>query len=1079
MPVGRLRQFASHLVWLSPLALLALAFAAERLLSSANERFAILPTGTLTRWLRPGIANFDQTVLGYLLMALAAAAFAFSIRKEVFWPSAGASSAVIKVAPLHIARPAPAAIVALGAAVLIWTYILFELFASHNEWYFPFLLLSAAGIPAAILLRFDVRRRVSFRFEIELWEVAGLAAVIAAAGLILTFDLAGRPDSMVGDEGAFWTRALALSKDRQALDFFAPGVYTFPLASSMYQAVFVKVLGPSLWSWRFSSAAAVLAVMVPMYFLVRTMFDRRIAFAALALMVTSPFLLAFARLGYNNSQSLFPVVVTLLLIYVAVERKSALLFFLAGAMAGIGFYTYFADRIAIVIIPGMLAHAWFTRRLTPREAVAGLALAAVATIMIGVLPTVRAFADERSQTKLVEGAFASAAYVNKVFPELGRDSLSLITVANVDLVTDVSLWPRLWARGLIRTLLAFHRTDLVEAHYIAGSLGGPLISALLLPGLAVAFRRLREPGPALVLLWFFSAILVLGVLGAGPPAQTHLVTVIPVVAIFYAVVLSLVASSLARFIRLRRDVIATLMVAVTVIVLGTVGAREYFQNANRMFAPSLDVAIWFAAAELDPGQSVVYVSDGSGSDTYVPWGVRHFDLESRYTLINADSLGSTTQVARLRGAEVAIVDGRDPLLALQLRSFLPDWEITSRDARDDTPVVFFLRRGPDSGPTATADADPTNGLAPLSIRFRGDGSIDPYEDALAYRWDFGDGFISSLANPAHEYGKEGVYTATLVVDDGYGGSHSDSVTITVGDRAPAARLEQPLAGAVYEIGDTIEFEGSATDPEDGVLPASSLGWEVILHEGDDVRLVSTATGGGEFVVPKHRDGGRFEIVLTATDSAGLQDTKRVFIYPSNVQLTFATSPPGFSIVYDGRRLQTPVTLTTVTNSIRSLSIDRWQLQGALIATFRSWSDGGSRKHDIDTGSADGTITATLSVLDRAADGDGDGCSLLRETGEDAQLGGRRSDSNVWDFFDVNGDGLITSLGDIFPVVGAFGARPGSPDYSPEKDRSPPPSPAAEPDPNRREPWDMGPPDGVISLVTDVLGVVNQLGHDCR
>ena len=172
-------------------------------------------------------------------------------------------------------------------------------------------------------------------------------------------------------------------------------------------------------------------------------------------------------------------------------------------------------------------------------------------------------------------------------------------------------------------------------------------------------------------------------------------------------------------------------------------------------------------------------------------------------------------------------------------------------------------------------------------------------------------------------------------------------------------------------------------------------------------------------------------------------------------------------------------MTTVTNPIRSLSIDRWQLQGTLIATFRSWSDGGSRKHDIDTGSADGTITATLSVLDRAADGDGDGCSLLRETGEDAQLGGRRSDSNVWDFFDVNGDGLITSLGDIFPVVGAFGARPGSPDYSPEKDRSPPPSPAAEPDPNRREPWDMGPPDGVISLVTDVLGVVNQLGHDCR
>lgn len=663
-PESRLRDLLGHLGWILPLALLALAFAAERLLSSANERFAILPaTETLTRWFRPDVVHFDQAVLGYLLMALAGAAFAFSVGREAFRPSDGAADAAPPAPALHIAWPARATIAALAAAALAWAYLLFQLFASHNEWYLPFLLLSAAGIPAAILLRSDVRRRVRFRFEIEVWELAALAAVIAAAGFILTFDLAGRPDSIVGDEGTFWTIALSLTRDQQDLDFFAPGVYSFPLASSIYQAVFVKVLGPSLWSWRFSSAAAVLAVMVPMYFLVRMMFDKRIAFAALALMVTSPFLLAFARLGYNNSQSLFPVVVTLLLVYVAIERKSALLFFLAGAMAGLGFYTYYADRIAVVIIPGILAHAWLTRRLTPREAVAGLALAGVATIMIGLLPTVRTFADDRTQTKLVEGAFASAVYVNGVFPEM-RDSFSLITVANVDLVTDVSLWPRLWVRGLIRTLLAFHRTDLIEQHYIAGSLGGPLISALLLPGLAVAFRRIREPGPALVLLWFSSAILVLGVLGAGPPAQTHLVTVIPVVAILYALVLSLAAASLARFFGRRRDVIATLMVAVTVVVLGTFGAREYFQNANRMFEPSVDVAIWFAAAELDAGQSVAYVVGGASSDRSLPWGIVNFDLESRYTLINADSLDRRAELARLREAKVAIVDGEDPLLAL-------------------------------------------------------------------------------------------------------------------------------------------------------------------------------------------------------------------------------------------------------------------------------------------------------------------------------------------------------------------------------------------------------------------------------
>jgi 4-amino-4-deoxy-L-arabinose transferase-like glycosyltransferase len=154
--------------------------------------------------------------------------------------------------------------------------------------------------------------------------------------------------------------------DRPA-DLFEVGVYGFPLASSVYQAAFFEMFGLRLWSWRLSSVAAVLASLVPLYFLVRAMYGRAIAALTLLLFTTSPFLLAFARSGYNNIQAVLPLTVALCLVYAAVERDSRTLFFVSGAAAGLGFYTYFAAQISIVILAAFLLHAVWTRRLSTRD----------------------------------------------------------------------------------------------------------------------------------------------------------------------------------------------------------------------------------------------------------------------------------------------------------------------------------------------------------------------------------------------------------------------------------------------------------------------------------------------------------------------------------------------------------------------------------------------------------------------------------------------------------------------------------------------------------------------------------------
>ena len=112
------------------------------------------------------------------------------------------------------------------------------------------------------------------------------------------------------------------------------------------------------------------------------------------------------------------------------------------------------------------------------------------------------------------------------------------------------------------------------------------------------------------------------------------------------------------------------------------------------------------------------------------------------------------------------------------------------------------------------------------------------------------------------------------------------------------------------------------------------------------------------------------------------------------------------------------------------------------------------------------------------DSDGDGCSDAREGGTDAALGGRRDYLRPWDFYDTNGDKDIDLFNDIFGVAFAFGTEPGDAGYDAALDRAPPPTALEEPDPNRRELWDLGPPDGAIDLFNDIFGVAFQFGHRC-
>jgi|GEM_PF-126910 len=179
-------------------------------------------------------------------------------------------------------------------------------------------------------------------------------------------------------------------------------------------------------------------------------------------------------------------------------------------------------------------------------------------------------------------------------------------------------------------------------------------------------------------------------------------------------------------------------------------------------------------------------------------------------------------------------------------------------------------------PTAIMTAVPSSGLAPLSVSFSGAPSTDPDNDFLSYAWNFGDNINGVGTSTSHVYSSNGTYTSILTVSDGKGAASTTKI-ITVGNRAPAALINNPPTESFYIPGQFIPLEGSATDPEDSVFPDSAFSWQLILHHNTHIHMLETLSGRNpSFIAPDHTDTDVYlEVALTVTDSGGLADTKSI------------------------------------------------------------------------------------------------------------------------------------------------------------------------------------------------------------
>ena len=194
-----------------------------------------------------------------------------------------------------------------------------------------------------------------------------------------------------------------------------------------------------------------------------------------------------------------------------------------------------------------------------------------------------------------------------------------------------------------------------------------------------------------------------------------------------------------------------------------------------------------------------------------------------------------------------------------------------------------------------------------------------------------------------------------------------SLSASTPNTSPVPTITSPANGATFRAGDVIAFSGSATDGEDGTLSSASMTWTVQFHHDAHAHTAVpplSGTASGTFTIPTsgHDFSGAtsYEIVLTVTDSQGVQGTTSVTVVPQKVNLTFATSPTGLAVTIDGVNRATPFVLDTLIGFQHALGAPA-QTVGTVSYTFSAWSDGGSQNHAITVPAAAQTYTATFQA----------------------------------------------------------------------------------------------------------------------
>lgn len=154
----------------------------------------------------------------------------------------------------------------------------------------------------------------------------------------------------------------------------------------------------------------------------------------------------------------------------------------------------------------------------------------------------------------------------------------------------------------------------------------------------------------------------------------------------------------------------------------------------------------------------------------------------------------------------------------------------------DAGITKVIYQTGNRKPVAVLKSEKFAGAVPFNFQADAHSSYDVDQaDQLTYEWFIADELFGSGEKFQFNFDEIGIYDLTLKVSDQHGSTQTDSLIIYAGNATPEIDIMTNLDTDFYQISDTIHYQISVTDEEDGIIPPHAIKTELIaLDEGQNL-----------------------------------------------------------------------------------------------------------------------------------------------------------------------------------------------------------------------------------------------------
>ncbi|WP_343617970.1 PQQ-dependent sugar dehydrogenase [Flavobacterium sp.] len=244
---------------------------------------------------------------------------------------------------------------------------------------------------------------------------------------------------------------------------------------------------------------------------------------------------------------------------------------------------------------------------------------------------------------------------------------------------------------------------------------------------------------------------------------------------------------------------------------------------------------------------------------------------------------------------------------------------------------------------------------------------------LTYQWLFNNNPINGATGASYTIANvtnanAGDYKVVVTNTAGNITSNPATLTVTPFSNKPTVSIVSPLPSLKWNADDVVHFEATATDVEDGTLPASAFSWSIDLFHEDIPGAGHSHPGAspqgvksGDFTASNQGEKTPnvwYRFTIKVTDSNGLTATDFVDIKPNLVDVTVTSSPVPLNLEFNQKPVTAPSTKQVVANAaLQTLNAPTPQYIDNIRYDFDHWSQGGMANQTFKAPAA-GTITYT-------------------------------------------------------------------------------------------------------------------------